>query len=127
MEIQVVDSASKQPLQGVELSINMQGGGNRKDRTEAQGKAWLMLPPQDPQYLGITAKLEGYVKKSADWRGGALPATYVMEMERGGDQHRRAGEDEQGNPIRGASVSLLFPEMPRRAQRNVYDRGTVHD
>src|SRR5207248_1922064 len=31
MEIQVVDSASKQPLSGVELSINMQGGGNRKD------------------------------------------------------------------------------------------------
>src|SRR5438128_7851774 len=69
LEIQVVDAGSKQPLAGVELSINMQGaGGNRKDRTEQQGKAWLMLPPEDPEYLSISAKLDGYVSESMDWR-----------------------------------------------------------
>src|SRR5436190_11629900 len=41
MEIQVLDAASKQPLEGVELSINMQPGGSRKDRTENRGKAWV--------------------------------------------------------------------------------------
>jgi len=81
MEIQVVDSASNSRCKAWAFHQHA-GRRNRKDRTEAHGKAWLMLPPQDPQYLGITAKLEGYVKKSADWRGGAL-RTYVMEMERG--------------------------------------------
>jgi len=119
MEIQVVDSASKQPLPGVDLSINMQGAGNRKDRTEAAGKAWLMLPPQDPQYLSIQARLDGYVKKSADWRGGALPATYVMEMERG-TSIGGVVKDEQGNPVKGASVSLLFPGDAAGARGGMY-------
>src|SRR5436190_9771901 len=51
VEIQVLDAATKQPLAGVELSINMTGAGNRTDRTETKGKAWLMLPPKDPSYV----------------------------------------------------------------------------
>src|SRR3954471_23603751 len=75
MEIQVVDTASKQPLEGVELSINMQPGGSRKDRTETKGKAWLMLPPEDPKSLSISIKLPGYVRKHVDFRGKPIPTT----------------------------------------------------
>src|SRR6267142_244233 len=74
LEIQVLDAASKQPLEGVELSINMQPGGSRKDRTENRGKAWLMLPAEDPKYMSVSVKKEGYVTKRMDWRREAIPA-----------------------------------------------------
>src|SRR5437867_4686968 len=120
LEIQVVDASSKQPLEGVELSINMQGaGGNRKDRTETKGKAWLMLPPEDPKYLGISAKLDGYVSKRMDWRGEAIPTTVVMEMEKG-TSIGGIVKDEEGNPIRAAGVSLMFPSDRTGARTGMY-------
>jgi peroxiredoxin len=121
LEIQVIDAASKQPLAGAELSINMQGGGggNRKDRTEQQGRAWLMLPPEDPKYLSISAKLEGYVTKRMDWRGEAIPATYVLALEKG-TTIGGVVRDESGNPIRGADVGLLFPGDPSGGRSSMY-------
>ncbi|HEV8291650.1 MAG TPA: carboxypeptidase-like regulatory domain-containing protein, partial [Tepidisphaeraceae bacterium] len=119
LEIQVIDAASKQPLEGVELSINMQPGGSRKDRTENRGKAWLMLPPDDPKYLSISAKLSGYVGKHMDWRGEALPATHVIEMEKGSSIGGIV-KDEEGNPIRGAGVSVMFPGDSKGARRGMY-------
>jgi len=119
LEIQVVDAASKQPLEGVELSINMQPGGSRKDRTEAAGKAWLMLPPDDPKYLSIQAKLTGYVGRHIDYRGVALPATQVIELERG-TSIGGIVKDEEGNPIKGAGVSVIFPGDPKAGGRGMY-------
>src|SRR6267142_6952406 len=108
LEIQVIDAATKQPLEGVDLSINMQPGGSRKDRTENRGKAWLMLPPDDPKYMNISAKLDGYVGKQIMWRGDPIPATYVIAMERG-TSIGGIVKDEEGNPVAGADVNLLFP------------------
>src|SRR5205085_2967864 len=119
LEIQVLDASTKQPLEGVELSINMQPGGQRKDRTETKGKAWLMLPADDPKYLNIQVKLPGYVSRSLDFRGQAIPTTTTVEMEKG-TSIGGIVKDEDGNPIRGAGVSLLFPGDLKSAGRGMY-------
>src|SRR5438105_3703668 len=97
----------------------MQPGGSGKDRTETKGKAWLMLAQQDPQYLGISAKLPGYVSKHSEFRNGGVPNTIVMALEKG-TSIGGIVKDEQGNPVRGASVSLMFPGDPTATRGGMY-------
>jgi uncharacterized GH25 family protein len=119
LEIRVVDSSSKQPIPGAAVTISMDRAQQRQDRTENQGRAWVMLPPEDPKYVGIAIKADGYVQKRVDWRNQPIPMTHTFEMEKG-TSIGGILKDEAGNPIAGASVNLLFPGDSTQGQRGVY-------
>src|SRR4051812_27368015 len=76
VEVQVVDSVSKEPIAGASVTISMSGTETRKDQTEDKGRVWVLLPEKDPSYLNIAVKMDGYVTARLDYRdGAAIPPT----------------------------------------------------
>src|SRR5436190_22976772 len=61
MEVQVVDSVSKEPIPGAAVSISMSGVQTRKDQTEDKGRVGVLLPEKNTSYLSIAVKMDGYV------------------------------------------------------------------
>jgi hypothetical protein len=122
-EIQVVDSVSKEPIPGAEVTIRMTGVQNRKDQTEDKGRVWVLLPEKDPSYLSIAVKKDGYVINRLEYRDGeAIPATYKIELVRGISIGGTI-QDEQGNPIAGVEIECMFPggDVATRKRMNFYE------
>lgn len=114
LELHVIDKKTKEPLRDAVVSINTKNGPNRKDGTDAQGRCWIILPSAKSNYLHISAKLDGYVKKTVEWRsegvGDTIPETYTLSLE-AGVPIGGIIQDEQGQPIDGATVHLMLPNQ----------------
>jgi uncharacterized GH25 family protein len=116
-EIQVVDSVSKEPIPGAEVTIRMSGVQNRKDQTEDKGRVWVLLPEKDPSYLSIAVKKEGYVTNRLEYRDGdAIPPTFTIELVRGISIGGMI-QDEQGKPIAAVEMICMFPGGDARTRK----------
>lgn len=118
-ELTVVDAKTKQPLPDVAVGFNWDGK-SRKDRTDAKGRCWLMLPAQDPKSLSVSAKAPRYVGVSMTWRPEVekLPEAYTLELEVG-TVIGGIVKDEEGKPIEGVTVNLLVPSNPGQTGRRI--------
>ena len=83
-----------------------------KDRTDKQGRCSIVLGEKKPDYLRVEVRKKGFVPVRLAWRqleaGTGIPNQYTLALERGtsigGIIH-----DQQGKPIKAASVYLLVP------------------
>src|SRR5690349_6486253 len=110
--LQVNDKATAEALPNVDISIRADSS-QQKFKTDDQGRVEFTIPDK-LSYLNITAKIDKYVPISLSWRNdnnspqNKVPDSYTLNLEPG----TTIGgiiQDEQGNPISGATVSILVP------------------
>ncbi|HVM62194.1 MAG TPA: sigma-70 family RNA polymerase sigma factor [Verrucomicrobiae bacterium] len=110
IEITVIDARSKTPLAGAAVTIWKQRQ-KTTGFTDGRGRYQIELPENDPPHLSVAAHRYGFVPMRVDWNtlGGTfhLPTEFTFTLEPatsiGG-----VVEDEQGQPIAGASVFVLL-------------------
>ncbi len=110
--LQVNDKATAEALPNVDISVRADNS-QQKFKTDDQGRVEFTIPDK-LQYLNVTAKLDKYVPTQLIWRNDSnspqnkVPDSYTLNLEPG----TTIGgiiQDEQGNPISGATVSILVP------------------
>lgn len=117
IDLRVIGTSSKQPLADADIHIYEVFGmadAERHEitgRTDEDGRYQIELPTTDPPHLSATAHKDGFVPMRVDWstQGGTfhLPREFTLTLEPatsiGG-----VIQNEQGQPITGASVFLLL-------------------
>lgn len=112
INIRVVDAQKKQPLPGANIEVYGLKREGITGRTDKQGRYEIELPNQDPEFLQVITHAQGFVSMVVFWhtRNGTfqLPGEFTFTLEPstsiGG-----VVQDEQGQPIAGASVSISTP------------------
>jgi RNA polymerase sigma factor (sigma-70 family) len=110
INIHVVEAQTKQPLAGVEIGVE-RADQKTTGLTDEEGHYQVELPEKDPANLSVTAHKDGFVPMRVDWRTQdgtfRLPQEFTFTLEPstsiGG-----VVQNEQGDPIASASVSLSF-------------------
>jgi RNA polymerase sigma factor (sigma-70 family) len=112
IDIHVVDTETKQPLPGANIDIYGLQHEGITGRTDKQGRYEIELPDQDPEFLEVITHAQGFVSMMVFWhtRSGTfqMPGEFTFTL----DPSTSIGgivQDEQGQPIAGASVSISLP------------------
>jgi RNA polymerase sigma factor (sigma-70 family) len=110
IDVLVVEAKTKKPLAGVTMSVEDQQG-KITGRTDATGHYQVRLPENDPSHLTLRAHLEGFVPMRVDWH--TLEGTFHLPQEFTFTLEPVTSiggiiQDEQGQPIAGASVFILL-------------------
>lgn len=121
MEITVIHRLSEEALAGVVLTARYEGRRMDQYVTDEQGRCRIpLVGGENLRYLTVSAKTEGFVPVQASWQtaeGKPIPGTFTMYLE---PSSSIGGiiQDEQGNPIEGATVHVMVPsESPEQVQR----------
>jgi peroxiredoxin/uncharacterized GH25 family protein len=112
VDLRVVDQKTGAPVPGVTIETRADRVTG-KATTDADGRCRLTLPGKVPGYFAVWARKDGYVPVVAEWRAEAndtmkVPAEATIAIEPGttiGGVIR----DEEGQPVKGASVFVLVP------------------
>ena len=111
IDIHIVEAQTRQPLAGVEISVQRKGQ-KTTGRTDEEGHYQAPIPEQDPLHLMVTARKDGYVPMRMDWGAqvgiSQIPQEFTFTLEPaipiGG-----IIQNEQGQPIAGVSVLSTVP------------------
>ncbi|MBN1359266.1 MAG: carboxypeptidase regulatory-like domain-containing protein [Sedimentisphaerales bacterium] len=132
LTFRVVSRETREPLAGVNLQIRI-GNETSSEITNEQGQFRIEYGPEPPEYLSVRASKEGLVPVQAAWRltepSVTLPDKYTLAMEPG----TTIGgiiQNEQGEPIEGATVYLLVPSDSASGQIeriSIYDHPVTTD
>jgi protocatechuate 3,4-dioxygenase beta subunit len=121
LEFRVVDARDKTPLSDVSIVVLAVGVTDpTRLATDGDGRCRIAIPQQVNEFLGISARKEGFVPVRVAWRGhdigAVLPGSYTLALEPGtpiGGTVR----DSRGRPIAGALVYVWFERGPPENER----------
>lgn len=115
VEFQVVEQASRRPLEGVSIRCQVDGKLQPGVVVDDQGRFRLPVPDAGAHAFDVWAKEDGFVPISYSWSkregGDDMPTAVTLAMEAGttiGGLIR----DAEGRPVRDATVYLLVPRDP---------------
>ncbi len=117
--LQVVDRASRAPIEGAEVQVQTETGARAglggdpalfaRSATDRDGRYTIEFPPALPVEIYVTARKRGYADRGyapfAVPGGKAIPRSHTIEMERG-VAIGGVVKDRRGGPIAGASVLI---------------------
>jgi len=111
LNLRVIDEATQEPIPDAELGIRIMRD-RREDKTDTEGRCRIVLGTEEPEYIRVEVKKEGFVPIRLNWRKGPgrpeIPDQYTLALEHGTNIGGII-QNEQGHPIEGASVYLLVP------------------
>ncbi|MFC1793057.1 carboxypeptidase regulatory-like domain-containing protein [Planctomycetota bacterium] len=111
LDLQVINKAAREPISDAELDIRIMSE-HRKDKTDNEGRCRIVLGEKTPEYVRVEVRKDGFVPIRLSWRQTAshpvMPDQYTLALEQG-TSIGGIIQDEQGDPIEGASVYLLVP------------------
>jgi len=107
----VVDRLTAEPIAGVELHITVDGEESN-DVTDEQGQCRIQFGKKQPNFVRIDVHKEGFVSMRVQFRKDepalGIPKDYRLALQPGTSIGGFI-QNEQGEPIEGATVYLLMP------------------
>ena len=131
LEFRVVDARDKTPMPDVSIVVVAdEVAGTTTLATDDDGYCRIAIPKQATQFVGISARKEGFVPVRVAWRGHdigtELPESYTLALEPGtpiGGTVR----DTLGRPIAGALVYVwLERERPGNKREQIFLEDQYH-
>jgi hypothetical protein len=121
LEFFVLDARNKSPLAGVSLVfVTSDSARATKLATNGDGRCHIPIPQHVTQFIGISARKEGFVAIRVSWRGddvsAVLPASYTLALEPG-TQIGGTVRDTLGRPIGRARVYVWFEREQRANEK----------
>ncbi len=111
LALQVIDKEIQEPIPDAELNIRIMRD-RREDKTDSDGRCRIAIGTNEPDYIRVEVRKEGFVPIRLNWRKGpgrpGIPNQYTLALERSTSIGGMI-QDEQGHPIEGVSVYLLVP------------------
>ncbi len=111
----IIDTETHKPVPDVELTIRNKQGETRVV-TVKNGEYNIDLHGDDPNYISVKAKKDGYVAVRAGWGENyavkQVPSKYTLAMEKGITIGGKV-QNEKGEPLEGVKVGIYYiKELP---------------
>jgi len=129
LKLNVVHKETGGPLNGVPLEIKIDDH-TQQDITNEKGQCSIQLPQEDPDYIRITVRQDGFVPLNITWRPTkvrtGVPDNYTVRLEPG-TSIGGIIQDEDAKPIENVTVFLLVPGGDEIERAAIWDHEVKTD